>query len=50
MSTNEIIAKLLEIREACAAAMSMEDTNINAIIEEIDRLAKSILGDLETHN
>ena len=34
-----LFARLAEIREACAVATSTEDTNINMVIEEIDRLA-----------
>ncbi|TWJ13666.1 hypothetical protein [Geobacter argillaceus] len=39
----EIVARLIEIREACSVATSMDDTNLNEVIEEIDQLAKSIL-------
>lgn len=43
----ETLGLLTEIREACSVATSMEDTNLNAIIEEIDRLAKAILNILD---
>lgn len=36
---NELLTRLMEIREACEVATSPEDNNLNLIIEEIDRLA-----------
>ncbi len=36
---HELIKLLAEIREACTIATSMDDVSINAVIEEIDRLA-----------
>jgi len=48
LDKKEIIARLNEIREACSVATSMNDTNLNAIIEEIDRLVKTILELLDT--
>lgn len=35
---NELLARLMEIREACEVATSTDDTNLNLIIEEINRL------------
>jgi len=40
------MASLTEIREACAVATSMEDVSMNAVIEEIDRLARIIIEKL----
>jgi hypothetical protein len=43
-----VLARLIEIREACEVATSPVDFSINEIVEEIDRLAveciKSILN------
>ena len=36
---NELLARLIGIREACKIATSPKDNNLNLIIEEIDRLA-----------
>ena len=39
MKDKEIMARLIEIREACSVASSMDDTNLNLLFMEIDRLA-----------
>lgn len=38
----DFVTRLNEIREACAVATSMDDVSMNAVIEEIDRLAKIV--------
>jgi len=40
----ELVKLLTEIREACSIATSMDDVNMNAVIEEIDRLAKECIA------
>jgi len=43
----ELLARLMEIREACKVATSPEDSNLNLIVEEIDRLALICISQLE---
>lgn len=48
MSINweEVLCRLAEIHKACATATSPEDTNVNLIIDEIDRLASQCIATL----
>lgn len=50
MKNENLHCRLAEIREACATATSTEDTNINLIIEEIDRLATECIVILGKEN
>jgi len=45
-NSKAIVAHLSEIREACAVATSKDDLSMNAVIEEIDRLARIVLQKL----
>jgi hypothetical protein len=45
--TKELLDRLAGIREACAMATSPCDTNINEIVEEIDRLTVICIAKLK---
>jgi len=47
MNKEELLARLMEIREACRIAALPNDSNLNLIIEEIDRLALACLDHLK---
>ncbi|MBC8078849.1 MAG: hypothetical protein H7X86_00770 [Gorillibacterium sp.] len=45
--TKELLNRLTEIREACEIAASPDDTNLNEVVEEIDRLALICIANLK---
>jgi hypothetical protein len=45
-----LLNRLSEIRVACAIAASMEDVNINQVIEEISSLASHCISNLTQNN
>lgn len=52
MKANEtkLVAQLFKIREACSIATSQDDSNMNLIVEEIDRMAAVSIAILEGRN
>ena len=47
IKNKELIARLIEIREVCSVASSMDDTNLNLLLMEIDRLAAACIETLD---